>query len=297
MNLEFKNLKFSLAEVTFEIEELDATMRVIHDRALRRAKRYLIAEAELLESIIEVARNRLFEKFACEHITPYCVKHLGLGENVAAMFVRVARKSHQVPELNQAVQAGDVCITKARTIASVITAKNQAGWISKAKSLSKKKLEAEVAAASPVGSKPERARPIGAETFRVEFELTQEQMELLRRAQDLVSQSSGKSASLAETQVALVECFLFHKDPVRKAERKKSDQSRDRSGLTAGVKHAVNKRDQGRCQARHPDGSVCGATRWVHIHHKIPKSQGGTDHPDNLITLCSSHHRLWHRRN
>ena len=43
-------------------------------------------------------------------------------------------------------------------------------------------------------------------------------------------------------------------------------------------------------------GSICGETRWVHLHHIIHKEHGGKDVADNLTTLCSAHHRLWHRR-
>jgi len=28
----------------------------------------------------------------------------------------------------------------------------------------------------------------------------------------------------------------------------------------------------------------------VHAHHIIPRSQGGTDDPENLVSLCAAHH-------
>ena len=31
------------------------------------------------------------------------------------------------------------------------------------------------------------------------------------------------------------------------------------------------------------------------LHHKIPVSKGGTDSPDNLITLCRTCHKEWHK--
>jgi len=49
-------------------------------------------------------------------------------------------------------------------------------------------------------------------------------------------------------------------------------------------------RDGFRCQA---DG--CHNTHFLEVHHKIPRSRGGTNAPDNLITLCSACHRQAHR--
>ncbi|MGC5256048.1 DUF222 domain-containing protein [Gordonia sp. DT218] len=39
----------------------------------------------------------------------------------------------------------------------------------------------------------------------------------------------------------------------------------------------------------------CGRTRHLHAHHVQFVSHGGTTEPDNLILLCSTHHRALHR--
>lgn len=38
----------------------------------------------------------------------------------------------------------------------------------------------------------------------------------------------------------------------------------------------------------------CGHTRYLEVHHKIPRSQGGGNELDNLICLCSVCHKLLH---
>lgn len=93
--------------IIFNELELDSHSKVIHETAICRAKAYLVAEAALLESIMEINRHRTFEKFGEAYLTPYCVKYLGLTSDVAANFVRVARKSEQVPELKEAICKGD----------------------------------------------------------------------------------------------------------------------------------------------------------------------------------------------
>lgn len=32
----------------------------------------------------------------------------------------------------------------------------------------------------------------------------------------------------------------------------------------------------------------------IHIHHAVLRSQGGRDHPDDLILLCELHHHIAH---
>ncbi|MCX6469979.1 MAG: DUF222 domain-containing protein [Corynebacteriales bacterium] len=57
---------------------------------------------------------------------------------------------------------------------------------------------------------------------------------------------------------------------------------------TRALLRVVFERDRG---CRHP---ACGRTRHLHAHHVTFWSQGGTTDPDNLILLCSTHHRALH---
>ena len=52
---------------------------------------------------------------------------------------------------------------------------------------------------------------------------------------------------------------------------------------------AVMKRDGNRCV-------FCGSSEKLSVHHKVKAKHGGTDHPDNLVTLCGRCHRLADRR-
>lgn len=53
-------------------------------------------------------------------------------------------------------------------------------------------------------------------------------------------------------------------------------------------------------QVRFRDGGCrfpgCGRTRWVHIHHIRHWVHGGTTDLENLVSLCSFHHRFIHQR-
>jgi hypothetical protein len=57
------------------------------------------------------------------------------------------------------------------------------------------------------------------------------------------------------------------------------------------VRREVLARDRLRCRRR-----GCGHTRHLDIHHLVPRHRGGGHEPDNLVTLCTACHRLWHER-
>jgi len=64
----------------------------------------------------------------------------------------------------------------------------------------------------------------------------------------------------------------------------------EKAHLRFARNYAILKRDGFRCQV-----PGCNCRRNLHIHHIIPRSQGGSDEPSNLIVLCAKCHlRLLH---
>ena len=257
------------------ILKMSSKFKKIHEHAKDAISGYLHHEGQLLLALIEVDKQKIYQCFGYKHLTPYCRK-LGLSEDVAAVFVRVVRKSIEIPELAQAVITGDIQITKAKTIASVITKENKYEWISRASSESKFELEEAVIKAS------------GRETKTLNLELTPEEHELFVRVQAVLCAKLDHFPSKEEGFTWMTEFTLNKIDPLRKA-----DRSQDRSG-EASVEAQVTHRDRGQCQAELPDGTKCGETKWTHQHHVIPKALGGPDTTENLVTLCASHHRKVH---
>ena len=61
----------------------------------------------------------------------------------------------------------------------------------------------------------------------------------------------------------------------------------DEWGADAKVKreHRIMERDGWRCLV-----PGCTSRRSLHVHHLVPRSEGGGDEESNLITLCAFHH-------
>lgn len=63
--------------------------------------------------------------------------------------------------------------------------------------------------------------------------------------------------------------------------------------IPAAVRHAVYMRDEGRCTYTDSHGR-CTSSRWIDMHHVVPRSEGGANTVENLRLLCGSHHRKAH---
>jgi 5-methylcytosine-specific restriction endonuclease McrA len=67
------------------------------------------------------------------------------------------------------------------------------------------------------------------------------------------------------------------------------DVGRNHSAVPPGLRERVLARDGHRCRA-----VGCGATRFLEVHHRVRRADGGANAPANLVTLCSRCHRFMH---
>ena len=65
----------------------------------------------------------------------------------------------------------------------------------------------------------------------------------------------------------------------------------NRATIAPTVRAAVLGRDQHRCQS-----PGCGSNHFLEVHHVVPRHDGGTNRPENLVTLCGRCHRFAHER-
>lgn len=88
---------------------------------------------------------------------------------------------------------------------------------------------------------------------------------------------------VAQAAAAAMECDaqLISQDP----------KIPNRSTIPPSIRRAVLSRDGHRCTT-----AGCGATAFLEVHHVVPRSRGGGNAPENLVTLCSACHRHAHER-
>jgi hypothetical protein len=267
-------------------------MEILHQQALRAARNHRKAEADLVGILIRIEDCRGFEVFGRTSLFAYAQKDLGLSEPLAQLLIYVGRKCREVPELLEAIENGELTVSKSKTIVPVIDRKNFAKWIGIAKRVSTRNLERAVAAEQPSTTTRESIRYKG-KGARIAVDLDEEGLNALQRSREILAQKKSAPVNMADSIKATSIRFIEQNDPVAKADRatRKTIHVNGKSSR----KHKVHHRDRGQCQFRLPTGELCGASQWLHIHHIKPRAEGGTDDPENLITLCSSHHRQVHK--
>jgi hypothetical protein len=191
----------------------------VHARALAAAQRYRTAEAELLQVFDQVERYRVHLVRGFSSLFQYGVEGLGLSENVVYTMIAVTRKAREVPALLGAIERGEVTLSNARRIVPLLTVDNQEEWIRKARELSARKLDREVARVRPEALTPESATYVTETRIRLELGLSEAAMLKLRRAQDLICQKRKRAASLEEVLMTLTQEFLHRNDPLEQAKR------------------------------------------------------------------------------
>ncbi len=272
----------------------------LHEMALGLAKTFKESESALLDVLVRVRQKNGFFELGYPHLFTYCVQGLGLSEAQSSYFSKVARKSEEVPELKSAIEQGVLSLSQARRVVPVITKETARDWIAKAAALPQKELEREVRRVNPLAVTKDRVRIVAVDRSELKVGMSVEVERKLARVREIL----GPEVSLEQTLERLVDEFLKRKDPVQKAQRAEIRKAkrptlgrsvaRPTLGIPVHVLHAVNRRDRGQCQATTPHGRQCSEKNWVHLHHIVPKARGGANTADNLVTLCSAHHRFVH---
>jgi hypothetical protein len=295
--------------------QLNEKQKALHDRAVSLASQATKMEFARIENLIEIEANNVHKAFG-KKMFGYATEVLDMDPGQAYPYIAIARSCVKYPQLRRALREGKLSVSKAGRIVSCLNNDNAIELIEFAKTHSKREIEEEISKRNPQAGTRDRVRSLNAEYDELKVRLPKEVSKKLNRVRAL-----NPSCDLAKTVETMIEFYLDHKDPVRKAERAKiraagdaktdkqaqtlkpqsniSNQNfgpgRKRQPLTAEQKHAVHQRDGGCCTFIGIDGKRCDSDRWVEIHHINPVHLGGTNDPENLTTHCSFHHDLIHQ--
>ena len=245
------------------------TIQKVHEVALKIAQKFKSSEIELIEILQEVDRLKVHYHYQFSSLFQYATNHLKLSEEVAYIFINVARKSREIPALKEEIKRGAITVSKAKRMTSVITKENQDHWLNLARSSSKNALEKEVARHAPKAIEKERLAYVHPnlevtekvtvqspvpQVTRVQLQvgISESLMLRLRRAQEVLSQKRQRPVSLEEVISEMTSVFLAKSDPLEIAKRQEMrgkllevEKSNDtKSDLHVG-KDATNQRSAG----------------------------------------------------
>jgi 5-methylcytosine-specific restriction endonuclease McrA len=323
-------------EVFMSREEMNNLLNNLHDGFKISSIRYRQAQAELVDYTQKADDTKLYLHRGYNSLFDYVMRDLGLSEATASNIINVARTAKLVPQLKEQLENGHGGVAKLRKLCPVLKKAHEENkpeeikkWLDKAKNMNTREIESEVAKVSPAPRRKESIRRIDGNHSSLTIGLSDEERNLLGKAQNLASSKNKANMTMAETIVLALGEFVEKYDPTKKAERQKERQQKKesaaqpaenppvtefeketapvtavnpkteaektgREAVPAAIVHEVNRRDGGQCAYVSPEGKRCECSRFLHFHHVKPVAYGGKNTVENLITLCSAHHRLIH---
>lgn len=147
--------------------------------------------------------------------------------------------------------------------------------------------------------RPAEVKPVAPERYKIQFTVSRETYEKLRRAQDLLRHTvpTGDPAIVFERALDLLVAELERtKLAMTQRPRAPRDAKIGSRHIPAAVRRTVWQRDGGRCAFNGPHGR-CVETGFLEYHHVVPFASGGETSASNLELRCRSHNEyeaeLW----
>jgi hypothetical protein len=173
----------------------------LHEKAIHLSKEFKRVEADLVDVLQKIDEQKIFRKMGFASLFDYATKGLVLSESVAYGLITVSRKSREIPELKTAVAQGELSLSQAKRITSVLKKENAPELIEKAKAMTQREIEKVVATLNPKAAIGERTRFISADRIELKTSLREECVKKLRRVQDLESQKTKKACCASVNRV------------------------------------------------------------------------------------------------
>jgi hypothetical protein len=151
----------------------------------------------------------------------------------------------------------------------------------------------------PPPSRPAEVKPLAPERYKIQFTVSRETYQKLRRAQDLFRHAvpNGDPAIIFERALALLLAELERtKFAATSRPRKRGLANEASRYIPASVRRTVWQRDGGRCAFEGSRGR-CAEAGFLEYHHVVPFAAGGETSAGNLEPRCRAHNQheadLW----
>jgi len=305
--------------------QLSPQANSLHEKALVLSREHRLLESQLVSLLMEIDRLQLYRLLGCASLFTYVVSMLGFSEGAAYQLITVARKAKDIAPLKAALEEQRLSVAKASRIVSVLNVENASELIDFASRHTSRETDLEVARRAGRDGNERRSslkipvrvlaklKHVQSLMGQVEFEAMLESLAdyyieredpvkkaeraLAKRAAAASAESGPASSERSERAVSVRSESDCSSESVRAKSRTRSRNSAHpkRKPLTAHELHTVNARDGRRCTFIDAKGNRCPNERWLHVHHVQSVARGGTNEPENLITLCSRHHQLVHQ--
>jgi hypothetical protein len=299
----------------------------IVDCALRDlAKRRCALDAEEARLLARAVRVEIWRRFGHASLHEYLETVLGHSPRQATERVRIATALEDLPEIADALARGELHFSAARELTRVATRDTERAWLDGARGKNLRQIEQAVAGRKR-GDRPSDAADPELVATPIRFDVRPATLALLRQAQQVLEAERGERLDDDSLIAALCNAVLGGEETGRAkhqiqtticesckqgwrdasaklpldaadiaraecdAQRIGSDREPGRAAqdVPPRVVRFVHRRDGGRCRV-----PGCRSSRYLEIHHIVPRELGGGHEAENLVLLCDGHHRAVH---
>lgn len=287
--------------------------------------------ANVIALLSEFDARRLYLGQGCSSLFTYCTQVLRLSEHAAYRRIEAARAVRRFPAVLELLNSGAINLTTIGLLASHLTESNHHDLLKSATHKSKREVEQLIAALHPQppahtimrklpkqASKPAQfdeasgtmspptmpspqsptlpprasvVVPLTPELYKLQFTVSRETHDKLRRAQDLLRHTfpNGDPAAIFERALTLLLTTLEKGKLGETARPRRTQSSNDSSRhIPAAVRRQVWARDGERCAFVGAIGR-CEERGFLEFHHVVPFAAGGKATADNLELRCRAH--------
>jgi 5-methylcytosine-specific restriction endonuclease McrA len=307
-----------------------AEWKRVHEQLSRLARTKGAYDAEEAHWLVEGKRARVHEPLGYGTYFEYLERLFGYTPRLAAEKLRVADALLDLPDLRTALATGTLTWSAVRELTRVAVPSTEQQWIDAARGHTVRDVEQMVSGRRP-GDRPEDAADPRAVPRVLRFEVSADTFAAMREARRQLELEVGHvldddtalrllahralggpgDESRAPYQIALTVCDACGRgtsdaagaevdiepsrieaaecDAQRVGATHVGRPTRATQDIPPRIRRHVWRRDHGRCQV-----PGCRASKYLEIHHIIPRSRGGSHEPDNLILACNAHHVAVH---
>jgi 5-methylcytosine-specific restriction endonuclease McrA len=143
-------------------------------------------------------------------------------------------------------------------------------------------------------TRPAVVAPLAPERYKIQFTVTRETYEKLRRVQDLLRHAipAGDLGAIFDRALTvLMDDVARTKLAATDRPQRARPTARGSRLIPAAVKRAVWDRDGGRCAFVGTGGRRCAETGFLEFHHVVPYAAGGVATVENIQLRCAAHNK------
>lgn len=296
----------------------DANAREV-DRRLRRAIRLEQTLDAAIAPLLRVVTSAEYEWEGDYRPLPaYASDELGMSARKARALLRLERVADLCPELREAYRAGRLSWVKAQCLLPLLAIQIEGewrrAWVDWAARVTVRRLTADVERALLLRAGTSRAwSRCEAHPERVQDPIPEEEIALERQLYSPAIDVEATQELRFRVPVDVALLFLAVCEMMRASLQQQRGCGRHTAGsfvprasdgevFEALLEHAVTEWTRREPGARRPDPVIerdgyrcavpgCTSRCNLHDHHVVFRSAGGSDEPENRITLCAFHHQ------